>query len=242
MEKVLPELKVAQIEVLKVTSEEMTNAQKEDPSLAKCFNKIGKITRKAKGVVKYEYFVKKGLLFRKCVSGSGKRSLQLVLPKKFRMTVLAMAHDGIMSGHQGGKNTVSLVGEEFLWAGMQSDAKRYVRPCDICRRTFPKGNVGRAPLGTMPMIDDPFKRVAIDIVGLIVPSSSSGNRCILTMVDVTTRYPDTVALRNIGTEQVAEALVEMFSRYRIPAEILSDRGSNFTSGLIKEVTRPVTSQ
>lgn len=44
MEKVLPELKVAQIEVLKVTSEEMTNAQKEDPSLAKCFNKIGKIT------------------------------------------------------------------------------------------------------------------------------------------------------------------------------------------------------
>lgn len=73
--------------MLKVTSEEMANAQKKDPSLAKYFSEIGKVTRKAKGAVTYEYFMNQGFLFRKCVSGSEKRTLQLVLPEKFRMAV-----------------------------------------------------------------------------------------------------------------------------------------------------------
>lgn len=57
------------------------------------------------------------------------------------------------------------------------------------------------------------------------------------MVDVTTRYPDTVALGDIDTQTVAEALLKLFSRYVVPREMLSDRGSNFTSDWMKEVSR-----
>jgi len=89
----------------------------------------------------------------------------------------------------------------------------------------------------MPIIDIPFKRVAIDIVGEIFPASSRGHRYILTVVDFETRYPEAVALKNITTTAVAEALVSIFARVGVPEEILSDRGTQLTSDMMKEVGR-----
>jgi transposase InsO family protein len=89
----------------------------------------------------------------------------------------------------------------------------------------------------MPIIEEPFHRVAVDIVGPIIPVSESGNRYILTIVDYATRYPEAVALPRIDTERVAEALLDVFARVGFPSEVLSDRGSQFTSDLMKEVSR-----
>jgi len=89
----------------------------------------------------------------------------------------------------------------------------------------------------MPIIEIPFKRVAIDIVGEIFPASSRGHRYILTVVDFATRYPEAVALKNITTTTVAEALVRIFARVGVPEEILSDRGTQLTSDMMKEVGR-----
>ena len=41
--------------------------------------------------------------------------------------------------------------------------------CDMCQRTVKRGSVRKVPLGSMPLIDTPFKRVAVDIVGPIAP-------------------------------------------------------------------------
>ena len=89
----------------------------------------------------------------------------------------------------------------------------------------------------MPLIDTPFKRVAVDIVGPIEPRSDKKSRYILTIIDYATRYPEAVALPSIETERVAEALVEMFSRVGIPDEMLTDCGSQFTAEVMKEVSR-----
>ncbi|KAL9958151.1 hypothetical protein ACROYT_G035126 [Oculina patagonica] len=89
----------------------------------------------------------------------------------------------------------------------------------------------------MPIIDKPFKRVAIDLVGPISPPSEEGHRYILTLVDYATRYPEAVPLKNIDTETVAEALVDIFSRLGVPEEILSDLGTQFVSECMKEVMR-----
>ena len=64
----------------------------------------------------------------------------------------------------------------------------------------------------MPLIDKPFKRVAINLVGPIGPPSEDGHRYILTLVDFATRYPEAVPLKNIDTETMTEALVDIFSR------------------------------
>ena len=44
-------------------------------------------------------------------------------------------------------------------------------------------------------------------------------------------------MASIDTERVAEALLEIFSRMGVPEEILSDMGTQFTSGLMREVSR-----
>ena len=86
-------------------------------------------------------------------------------------------------------------------------------------------------------MSSPFHRVAIDLIGPIIPMSEKGHRYILTLVDYATRYPEAIALKGIDTETVAEALIEIFSRIGFPVEIPSDQGSQFTSDLMKEITK-----
>ena len=96
----------------------------------------------------------------------------------------------------------------------------------------------RAPLGDMPLIDQPFKKVAINLlVEPIAPASDKGHRYILTLVDYATRYPETVPLKNIDTETVAEALLDMYSRVGVREEVLSDLETQFTLDCMKEVSR-----
>ena len=85
----------------------------------------------------------------------------------------------------------------------------------------------------MPLIDTPFKRVAVDIVRPIAPLSEAGHRYILTLVD----YPEAVPLKKITTEAVAEALLNICSRVAIPEEVLTDQGTQFMSECMQEVSR-----
>lgn len=102
-----------------------------------------------------------------------------------------------------------------------------------------KGSVPKVPLQKMPLIDMPFKRVAIDLIGAISPPSEADHRYILTLVDYATCYPEAVPLKNIDSETVAEALVDIFSRLGIPEEIVSDLGTQFVSDCMKEVAHPL---
>ena len=88
---------------------------------------------------------------------------------------------------------------EFHWPGLQGNIIRYCRSCDICQRTFPKGKVQKVPISDMPLIDIPFARVAIDLVGPIHPPSERGNRFILTVVDYASRYPEAIPVVMGGT-------------------------------------------
>ncbi len=65
--------------------------------------------------------------------------------------------------------------------------------------------------------------------------SARGHRVALVLVDYATRYPETVALRNISAKSVAEALFRMISRVGIPKEILTDQGTAFMSRTIREL-------
>lgn len=211
--------------------------QERDHSLKSCFAQIGKETKNSKSKHKIEFKLEGSLLYRRFTEKTGREVRQLVVPIGRRQTVLKTAHDGIMAGHLGVEKTKDRILEDFFWPGITADVKRFVASCDICQRTIPKGRVPRVPLGRTPVIETPFHRVAIDIVGPINPPSKAGNRFILTLMDCATRYPDAIALPSIETERVAEALVEMFSRVGVPKEVLSDRGTNFTSELMKEVAR-----
>lgn len=82
-------------------------------------------------------------------------------------------------------------------------------------------------------ITRPFEKVAIDIVGPL-PMTRKKNRYILTYIDLGSRYPDAVPLPITTAKVVAEQLLNIMSRLSVPLEILSDRGSNFLSSVMKE--------
>ena len=134
-----------------------------------------------------------------------------------------LAYGSIMGGNMGLKKATDKIHSSFYWPGIQRDVTRYCKSCDVCQKTVNKGSVPKVALKKMPLIDKPFKRIAIDLVGPIGPPSEDGHRYILTLVDFATRYPEAVQLKNINTETVAEALVDIFSRLGVPEEILSDQ-------------------
>ena len=150
---------------------------------------------------------------------------------------MEVAHDSIFGGHLGIKKTKDRIQTNFYWSGMQGDIISFCRSCDVCQKTTAKGSVPRVPLGDMPLIDMLFRRVAVDLVGPISPPSEKGHRYILTLVDYATRYPEAVPLKNIETETVVEALLDMYSRLGVPEEVLSDLGTQFVSKCMEDVSR-----
>ncbi|XP_041375943.1 uncharacterized protein LOC121388603 [Gigantopelta aegis] len=220
--------------------DEMKKAQEDDPTLRKLFvlAEKGQLSQN-----RALFYKKQGLLYRKFKSSkveNGKTFTQFVVPQPYRTKVLKLAHESIMSGHLGTKRTVSRILAEFFWSGVQAEGKRFCQSCDICQRIITKGRVCKVPLEQMPLIDEPFKRVAVDLVGPLKPATEKGNRYILTLVDYATRYPEAVALKGIEAERVAEALVDIFCRIGVPREMLTDMGTQFTSTLMSEVSRLIS--
>ncbi|XP_033098347.1 uncharacterized protein K02A2.6-like [Anneissia japonica] len=148
-----------------------------------------------------------------------------------------MAHESLLGGHQGRRKTADRILTSFFWPGIHGDIRRFCQSCDVCQRTTHKGRVTKVPLGKMPVIEVPFERIAVDIVGPIQPITERKNRYILTIIDYATRYPEAIPLPNIEAERVAEALMQVFSRVGIPKSIFTDQGSQFTSDLMKQVSR-----
>src|SRR5260221_2854740 len=64
-----------------------------------------------------------------------------------------------------------------------------------------------------------------------------GTTSLSSLIDLTTRYPETTALKRIDTETVAEALLTFFSRIGFPEKITTDQGSQFMSDVMQEVYR-----
>ena len=218
-----------------VDREKLKQMQREDESLRKYWDRDDVLV---KGQAEISFEEKCGVLYRlykhPYVNG-GKPLKQVMVPEKLRRPIMEVAHGSIIGGHMGIKKTTDKIQSAFYWPGIQGDLTRFCMSCDVCQRTVSNGSVPKVPLEKMPLTDKP--RVAIDLVGPISPPSEEGHRYILTLVDFSTRYPEAVPLKNIDTETVAEALVDIFSRLGVPEEILSDLDTQFVSDCMREVTR-----
>ena len=219
-----------------ITKNELAKLQQEDTTLEK-YAYLADAVRRGDYEIKYER--RRGVLYRirNRVDGLGECSKQIMVPKILRRKVMEVAHDSIFGGHLGIKRTKDRSQTNFYWPGMQGDITSFCRSCDVCQKTTAKGSVPRVPVGDMPLIDMPFRRVAVDLVGPISPPSEKGHRYILTLVDYATRYPEAVPLKNIETETMAEALMDRYSRLGIPEEVLSDLGTQFVSKCMDKVSR-----
>ena len=85
----------------------------------------------------------------------------------------------------------------------------------------------------MDIVTEPFKKIAMDIVGEL-PRTTTSYTYILTIVDYVTRYPEALPFRSTSSKAVAHELIHYFSRVGIHEERVSDQGSNFMSKLMAQ--------
>ena len=233
-------LNVTQSGVESIDVDKLKEEQQHDSSLKKLMELAkadGPVKTRGRGQCRYE--LHKEILYR-LYEDDNKELRQIVVPLKYRQQVMTLAHESIVGGHLGAKKTGDRIASSFYWPGVVSDVTRFCQSCDICQRTTPKGRISKVPLGEMPLMEEPFQRIAVDLIGPIAPITDKGNRYILTIVDYATRYPEAIPLPKIEAERVAEAMFETFCRIGFPREVLSDCGTQFTSDVMKEVSRLIS--
>ncbi|XP_078533942.1 uncharacterized protein LOC144820212 [Lissotriton helveticus] len=176
------------------------------------------------------FFRKNGLLYRK---GGPQQPTQLVIPGLFREKVLFLAHSHLLGGHFSDEKTGRTILDKFYWPGVHGQIKQYCRECPVCQRNS-RYRPPRVPLQPLPLIDVPFTRVGMDIIGPLLPSRT-GCRYALVLVDYATRFPEAIPLRHPTTQTISKALISIFSRVGFPREILTDQGTPFVSSLMRQV-------
>ena len=213
---------------------ELIRLQKEDYTIRKMGEAMTPTVRAGKSSSLKK---KNGKMYRVChdMARGGATKRQVVLPEILRKYVTLIAHDTITGGHLGIRKTREKIMSSFYWLGIEGDVARYCHSCDVWQKTVSKGTVPKVPLQSVLVVDVPFKRVAVDLIGPIDPPSKAGHRYILPPVDYATRYPEAVPLKRIDAETVTEALVDTYRRLGIPEEVLTDQEAQFISDCMKEV-------
>ena len=74
----------------------------------------------------------------------------------------------------GKKKTAERVKKRFYWPTLYKDVEDYCKACEECQKCSP-GRGTRVPLVPLPIITEPFQRIAMDIVGPL-PRSQMGNK------------------------------------------------------------------
>lgn len=162
---------------------------------------------------------------------------QLVLPACLREEVLHSMHDAKWAGHFGQHHTLHRISKSYWWPGMSKDVLEHVRACTACQtRNFSPHMRVR-----MPIVDDKvprlFERISVDIQGPFT-KSKKGNLYIITFLDLHSRWIEGFCNNSDTAETVANLLVkEIILRYGPVRSLLSDRGSNFISDIIRETCK-----
>ena len=216
----LPSLRVA-------GSDCLAKEQKEDDSL-KAVLLLG-----VKGEKGYAF--EKGVLVQYTSDGVDESVQRVIVPVGRRLQVLQLAHGGMTAGHFGVKKTFARLSRHFLWPGMWSQVKGFVRTCSGCQKGARLVNA-KAPLQPLPSVSEPFQKVAFDIVGPL-PRTTSGYKYLLTAMCLYTKFPEAIPLKRIDNLSVLNAMMEIFSRYGMPKELLTDQGSVFTSSLTRHMCK-----
>ncbi|KAL5614260.1 uncharacterized protein BROUX77_000097 [Berkeleyomyces rouxiae] len=162
----------------------------------------------------------------------------LYLPNEdLRVRALKNCHDIMPSGHPGQKNTFELLVREYWWPGMRRDVIRYIRNCEVCQRIK---SARHSPYGLLKPLTIPQARwtsVSLDfITGLPVSNSFD---MILVVVDRLSKMAHFIPCDS-SLDAAGFAKLYLSAVYRLhglPLDIVSDRGSLFTSAFSKALAK-----
>ena len=156
--------------------------------------------------------------------------LQIVVPPSLKTMVLQELHNNM--GHFGTKKTFDQIKTRFYWPGYERDVDSWIKECEQCQKRKPPQPNPPAPLGTL-QATVPFEILSWDIMGPL-PISSQGNKYILVVTDIFTKWVEAFALKDTTANTLAIVLLnEIICRYGAPCTLHSDQCANLCSSIIQ---------
>ena len=164
--------------------------------------------------------------------------------ENLRQRVLHECHDSPAGGHFGDTKTLSLVARHHHWFNLRQDVRSYVRTYDTCQRIKTPWVKPSGELEPLEAPSQSWTDISIDFVTDLAPSHSSVDGCdgilfdaVFTVVDCFTKTTHFVPTwKDIDAPQFAYLMIrEVFKYHQIPASIVSDRGTLFTSNFWKSL-------
>ncbi|RDX77430.1 Tf2-9, partial [Mucuna pruriens] len=143
--------------------------------------------------------------------------------------VIREIHEGICGTHIGRAG--------YYWSTMRNDYMNFVKNYDKCQR-FAEGH--KAPPERLHSIMTPwlFHKWVIDILGPF-PIALGQLKFLIIVVDYFTKWVEADPVATISAERVKHFLwKKIVCRFGIPAEIVSDNGTQFASKLFMSVEHP----
>jgi transposase InsO family protein len=205
---------------------ELQEAQRLDPDIQHIINNIHHSR------YMNSYLLVDGLLMHR---DHNSKPVPCVPPGHFRTDIMKIYHDTPANGaHFGRDKTIQKIRARYYWNNMISDISNYIQSCLRCNQNNP---IRRKPPGHLKPIEPPegvWQLLAMDFHGPITPTSRSGNKYIISLTDILSKFVITKAVRDCTTDTAARFLQEdVICKYGTPKCILTDNGTHFTSTMMK---------
>ena len=180
--------------------------------------------------------LKDGLLYRKYFGETGNvKYYQFLIPKQLVKEVLRSLH-GEFGKHPGISKTIIACREKYYFPKMAQLIREWVISCEQCIR---ESRID--PSLTRPHLQNPNEHITapedaiqIDLVPELPPSGGYEN--IVTAMDVFSRYLFAYPTANQDAKTIAKVLIIIMTKHAyLPTTLISDKGTAFTSHVIKEV-------
>lgn len=114
---------------------------------------------------------------------------------------------------------------------MHTDIKNYVASCEKCTMGKRSKFERPAPLQVFDTPKYPFYRLSTDIIGPLQRTDKGHLYCLL-FTDHYSKFLIGFAIKNQSADTVAKCLAKVVTTYGAPEYLLSDKGKNYTSGVI----------
>jgi hypothetical protein len=149
---------------------------------------------------------------------------RVIIPEKLKERMLEELH----STHIGMSRMKALARQHVWWPKMDADIEETVRRCAPCQEI--QQSCQPVPLHPMVWPDKAWQRVHIDYAGPFQ------GKMFLICVDAYSKWPEVIRTEDTTTVGTILKLAEIFSRFGLPEQLVSDNGPQFTSEEFKKFT------